>query len=74
MAVQVTQTLDNGDGTLTVYGRNPGGNVAHVVVGRDKLADGSAYVMLEIAAGKLDGKAASLDTQSRLDNEADAHD
>ena len=73
MSVQVTQTLDNGDGTVTVYGCVPGGQIAHVVVGRDKLADGTAYTMLGIAAAKLDNAAGALHTQTTLDSEADSN-
>lgn len=72
MSVQITRTEPRGDGTVSVWGLNPGGKVAHVVVGLDKVADGSAYAMLQLAADKADRIAASLDRQSTLDSEADS--
>lgn len=71
MSAQVTQTIDNGDGTITVYGRQPGGNIAHVIVGRDKLEDGSVYTMLDLACTTIDVKARALAVQTTLDSEAD---
>lgn len=71
MAVQITQTLAVGDGTIQVWGRNPGGQMAHVIVGLDKLQDGTAYLLLQLAADKLDTKAANLELQSTLDTSQD---
>lgn len=71
MAVQITQTLAVGDGTYQVWGRNPGGQMAHVIVGLDKVQDGSVYLMLQLAADKLDTKARNLELQSTLDTSQD---
>lgn len=71
MAVQVSHTVPMGDGRVQVFGRNPDGQMGHVIVGLDLLADGTAYRMLQIAADKLDKKSRDLDRQSTLDSEAD---
>lgn len=68
MSVTITQTVNNGDGTWIIYGRRPGGQVAHVIAGLDQLKSGAVYDMLEIAAKKLDAKAALVGQQSMLDS------
>lgn len=56
----ITQTIDNQDGTMTVYSRTPTGNYVHVIVGRDLIADGTVYALLGQAAVRMDGKARGL--------------
>lgn len=56
----ITQTIDNGDGTITAYGRSDAGNYVHVVVGRDLIANGTVYALLDQAARRIDAKAHGL--------------
>lgn len=67
MSVHITRTVELGDGRVQVWGANPGGKVAHVIVGLDKLRDGSVYPMLQLAADKLDTTAGNLRVQSTKD-------
>lgn len=67
MAVHITRTVALGDGRVQVWGANPSGQVAHVIVGLDKLKDGSVYPLLQLAADKLDRTAGNLRTQSTKD-------
>ena len=71
MAAHIVRTEPLGDGQVQVWGMNPGGNLAHVIVGLDRMADGTVYTMLQIAADKIDKKARDLDRQSILDSEVD---
>lgn len=56
----ITQTIDNQDGTMTVYSRTPAGNYVHVVVGRDLITDGTVYALLDQAARRMDEKSRGL--------------
>lgn len=49
----ISQVVDNGDGTVLVVGADLHGNQAAVHCGRDQLANGAVYAMLDIALDKV---------------------
>ncbi len=74
MTIRIDRTTDNGDGTLTVYAVTPGYHQCHVIVGRDKVADGTVYALLELAASKVDSRAQALATQQMHDEKGGSDD
>jgi hypothetical protein len=56
----ITQTFDHGDGTVTVTGTDGHDHVAQVTCGRDKLIDGTVYLMLDRAIAKVTRTVAAL--------------
>jgi hypothetical protein len=69
MTTLITQHTDNGDGTVTVTGRTPGGNYVTITVGLDKLADGSVYDALAVAGRSIDSKAGSIAAHDNANTE-----
>lgn len=49
----ITQTVDQGDGNVAVHGADLHGNQAVVHCGRDKIADGTVYLLLDAALDKV---------------------
>lgn len=49
----ITYTEDAGDGNLVVHGADGHGNQTTVHCGRDKVADGTVYLMLDKALDKV---------------------
>lgn len=49
----ISYTEDLGDGNVAVHGADDHGNTAIVHCGLDKVHDGSVYLMLDAALGKV---------------------
>ena len=68
MGLLITWREDQCDGTTLVRYRTPGGHDARVVVGLDKIADGTVYEIMAADAERVDAEHAALAT-GRLHSE-----